>query len=245
MVRTKMLIFLAVHLFVLSLFAECVVFLDRDGDGFGGEKTVFDYDCSDGAPTGYSKKGGDCNDSNRYVNPKADEVCNGIDDNCDGKTDPENSKDCNRYYKDLDYDGFGTDEYKCFCVSEGDFRALERGDCNDSNPKVHPEAREICNDLDDDCDGETDEGENVTGCRPFYRDSDGDGFGIGDDSKCLCKPLGIFRAEKTGDCNDNNPEIYPGAYEHFDRLDNNCNGIIDENPGHLPPPPPRPGFSRK
>ena len=222
----------------LTVSAKCVLFIDRDGDGFGGEKEVFDYDCpGDDIPTGYSRKGGDCNDNNRYVNPKADELCNGIDDNCDGITDPKNSKDCNRYYKDLDYDGAGTDEYQCLCVSEGDFRALERGDCNDNNPKVHPEAREICNGIDDNCNGETDEGENTAGCRPFYRDSDGDGFGIGDDSKCLCKPSGLFSAEKTGDCNDNNPAIYPGAHEYFDRLDNNCNGIIDENPGTLPPPP--------
>ncbi len=241
MIQNKILLAVSIvsFLHVQPLFADCVVFIDRDGDGFGSEKAVLDYDCSGSAPVGYSKKGGDCNDSNRYVHPKADEVCNGVDDNCDGTTDPENSKDCNRYYKDLDYDGFGTDEYKCLCVSEGHFRALERGDCNDNNPKVHPETREICNDIDDNCNGEIDEGENITDCRPFYRDSDNDGFGTGDDSKCLCKPLGIFRAEKTGDCNDNNPEIYPGAYEHFDRLDNNCNGIIDENPAHLPPPPPR------
>ena len=236
--------FLSVAIFgvFLPVSAKCVLFADRDGDGFGGEKAVFDYDCpdDDAIPTGYSRKGGDCNDNNRYVNPKAEELCNGIDDNCDGIVDPENAKDCNRYYKDKDYDGFGTDEHRCLCVSEGDFRALERGDCNDSNQKIHPDAKEICNELDDNCNGEIDEGENVANCRPFYRDSDGDGFGIGDDSKCLCKADGIFRAEKTGDCNDNNPEIYPGAYEHFDRLDNNCNGIIDENPGNLPPPPPRP-----
>ena len=67
-----------------------------------------------------------------------------------------------------------------------------------------------------------------------------DNSAIGLKIKDLCKADGIFRAEKTGDCNDNNPDIYPGAYEHFDRLDNNCNGIIDENPGNLPPPPPRP-----
>lgn len=223
----------------LPLFANCVVFADRDGDGFGSEKKVFDYDCPGDVPVGYSRKGGDCNDNNRYVNPKAEELCNGIDDNCDKIIDPENAKDCNRYYKDLDSDGFGTDGYRCLCVSEGDFRALEMGDCNDSNSKIHPETREVCNDLDDNCNGEVDEGENVSGCRPFYLDSDGDGFGSGDDSKCLCKPLGLFRAEKTGDCNDNNPAIYPGAHEYFDRLDNNCNGIIDENPGNMPPPPHR------
>lgn len=239
MIQTKIFLTLLIFSAFFPVSAACVLFADRDGDGFGSEKTVFDYDCSDGIPVGYSRKGGDCNDNNRYINPKAEEVCNGLDDNCDGKIDPENSKDCNRYYKDLDSDGFGTDEYRCLCVSEGDFRALERGDCNDSNPKIHPEAKEVCNDLDDNCNGEADEGENAADCRPFYRDGDGDGFGVGGDSRCLCKPLGIFKAEKTGDCNDNNPEIYPGAYEYFDRIDNNCNGVVDENPGSMPPPPHR------
>lgn len=221
------------------IFADCVLFLDQDGDGYGGKKTVFDYDCSDSIPIGYSKKGGDCNDLNRYINPGAEEICNGVDDNCDNITDPENSKECNKYYNDSDEDGFGTDKFRCLCISEREFRALEKGDCNDNNHKVHPDAKEICNDIDDNCNGETDEGENGVNCRPFYRDSDGDGYGIGEDSKCLCKPTGIFRAEKNGDCNDNNPEIYPGAYEYFDRLDNNCNGVVDENPG-TPPPFPRP-----
>jgi large repetitive protein len=183
---------------------------------------------------GYALKKGDCNDLNRYINPGAKEVCNGIDDNCDGVIDPPDSVDCNNYYLDRDSDGYGIDQSRCLCVSEWDFRALKRGDCDDNNNKVFPGAKEICNGLDDNCNGEVDEGENTEGCRPFYYDGDGDGYGI-EKSKCLCKPQGLYRAEMSGDCNDNNPSIYPGAHEYFDRLDNNCNGIIDENPGGPPP----------
>ena len=109
MIQSRIFLFITVLSTFFPVSAKCVLFADRDGDGFGSEKAVFDYDCpdDDAIPTGYSRKGGDCNDSNRYVNPKAEELCNGIDDNCDGIIDPENAKDCNRYYKDLDYDGFG------------------------------------------------------------------------------------------------------------------------------------------
>lgn len=212
----------------------CTVYSDKDGDGYGTEEKTAEIYCEAKVPVGFAVKKGDCNDLNRYINSGVIERCNGIDDNCDGITDPEDSDECNSYYKDMDGDGYGIDESKCLCVSEGKFSTLERGDCDDSNAKVFPSAREVCNGIDDNCNGAVDEGEGAQGCRPFYYDSDGDGYGAGNESKCLCKPDGLFRADMTGDCNDSNPSVYPGAHEYFDRIDNNCNGIVDENPGLAP-----------
>ena len=62
---------------------------DADGDGYGG-MTLEITACK--APSGYVANNLDCNDADPYVNPTADEVCNGIDDNCDGKL--EDSKNC-------------------------------------------------------------------------------------------------------------------------------------------------------
>lgn len=210
---------------------DCTGYLDRDGDGYGTDEKTMNFNCSGEAPEGFAKEKGDCNDNSRYVNPGVVETCNGMDDNCDRTIDPENSEGCNRYYNDKDEDGFGTDDFKCLCISEHDYPTLETGDCDDGKKNVHPQARETCNELDDNCNGEIDEGENVTNCRKFYADNDGDGYGSSEKNKCLCKATGDFRADMLGDCNDNNPAIYPGAHEYFDKLDNNCNGIIDENPG--------------
>ena len=212
----------------------CLAYKDADGDGFGDENDSVEYACGTDPKVGYTEKKGDCDDRNRYVNPSAVETCNGDDDNCDGVIDPEDADGCNRYYKDMDGDGVGIDEFKCLCVSKGVFATLETGDCDDSNKNVHQNAREVCNDIDDNCNGQIDEGENLKGCRPFYYDKDGDGYGYQSESRCLCKPDGLFRADVLGDCNDNNININPGAVEIFDRMDNNCNGAIDENVGIKP-----------
>ncbi len=129
---------------------------------------------------------------------------------------------------------------------DGDGYNEEQGDCDDSNPAVHPGAVEICGDgLDNDCDG------NIDGQQP---DADGDGYGpcLGDcdDSDPNVHPRaeeipangkddncdGIVDAdfdgdgwtEADGDCNDSDPAINPGAQEDcYDGIDNDCNGAID------------------
>lgn len=59
-------------------------FEDKDNDGYGGTNSVQAYF----APDGYTEIGGDCDDTDPNVNPGAPEkLCNGIDDNCNGKID--------------------------------------------------------------------------------------------------------------------------------------------------------------
>ncbi len=59
----------------------------------------------------------------------------------------------------------------------------------------------------------------------FYEDKDQDGYG--DSNFFSCKKLSNY-AENSGDCNDNNPTIFPGNTEECDGKDNNCDGLIDE-----------------
>ena len=61
----------------------------------------------------------------------------------------------------------------------------------------------------------------------FYKDVDGDGFGVTDSVIGSCvQPVGYVSA--AGDCDDTNADIYPGAEEICDNVDNNCNNILIE-----------------
>ncbi len=105
---------------------------DLDGDGYTDGMTQ--VSCS--APAGYvsSAQPGDCDDSDASIHPGATELCNGIDDNCDGII-PADEQD-----------------------NDGDGYRVCDGDCDDSDPAVNPGAAEVCNGIDDNCDGQIDEG---------------------------------------------------------------------------------------
>ena len=96
-------------------------------------------------------------------------------------------------------------------------------DCNDQDANVHPGARESCNNRDDDCDGDIDEGVATT----YYRDEDGDGFGNPSRSRQDCAaPNGYTIVAR--DCDDTNAEINPNAVETCNGIDDDCDGTVDE-----------------
>lgn len=132
--------------------------------------------------------------------------------------------------RDLDGDGFADEATKDYaCAVEPGYSDVF-GDCDDGNAASNPEAVEICDDEDNDCDGEIDE--EVAELLTFYRDGDGDGYGVEGDTALACDPPEGYAA-LAGDCDDVAPLVNPGAApKDDDDIDNNCDGLGD-NAGPL------------
>ena len=92
------------------------------------------------------------------------------------------------------------------CDSPAGYGA-EVGDCDDADADIHPGARERCDDVDEDCDGEIDE--DAVDATTWYGDEDGDGYGS-EEGTALCDPPADSIADHS-DCDDANELVYPGA----------------------------------
>ena len=179
--------------------------------------TVVDLD-GDGIPSDV-----DCNDGDAAVSPTATELCDGIDNNCDGQVDEADGAGAFTWYPDADGDGFGLGAGEVVGCTLPEGYAEQGGDCNDALATSFPGATETCNGVDDDCDGEVDNGVLST----FYADSDADGYGDADSTANACEAPSGYVADAT-DCDDAAAIANPGAAEICDGVDNNCDAQIDE-----------------
>ena len=283
------------------------LFQDLDGDNFGLDAVTIQA-C--GPQSGYAMQGGDCDDSDFNVSPGSAEVCDGVDNDCDGLVDG-NDPDVfgdTPYFQDQDGDGWGTASFSfngcssavpqgysatfgdcddndanvfpgqnCFGLDCGFFNGTMQGscggneqcvfgfcipcrdidndgvtdcdgDCNDNAPNVNPLAIEVCDGVDNDCDGSVDEGGVCTGLPEICNGIDDDGDGLTDaaDPSLVLVPCELQTGvcsgvQKTADlciggiwttCATSTYQIGSPAFEvteaSCDGLDNDCNGQVDE-----------------
>ncbi len=199
---------------------------DSDGDSFGNVSERLDT-CLMSAPAGYVADPNDCDDTNAVVYPFSPEICDGIDNDCSGLID--DGLTISTYYLDADGDSFGNPNASISsCESTPpDGYVLNADDCNDGDSNFNPSASEICDGIDNDCNGQIDDDLTVF---TYFLDADGDSFGNDNVSLSTCQstpPNGYVLAG--GDCNDGDPFRNPMAAESCDEIDNNCNGEIDED----------------
>jgi hypothetical protein len=167
-------------------------YLDADLDGFG-DVNNFTLGCF--LPNGYSLNALDCDDSD----PTA--------------TFPV------VYYADNDNDGYGVAFGAEFCQNPGVGFVSNNTDCDDTESSVYPGAPEICDDFDNNCNGQTNEGLQTT---VYYIDNDGDTYGQ-ESAGDFCSDPGVGYSLLNTDCDDDNAAAYPGATEILNNgVDENC-----------------------
>ena len=188
-------------------------YLDSDGDTWGGLPVDACVQPADTVTTS-----GDCDDVLAWVNPGATEVCNGTDDDCDGDTDDDDaSVDLSTgttFYVDGDGDLYGDTPVVACDLPAG--AVEDGGDCDDVDPAVNPGAVEVCNTVDDDCDGTVDEGVCVGEICGNGVDDDGDGLQDCEDAECIGDPSCVE------DCDNGTDDDGDGV---ADCLDDDCWGL--------------------
>lgn len=168
------------------------------------------------------------------------ETCDALDNDCNGTDDDvtDLAADCNTILNDPP----DVVAYSCEALQCAGSHCCVITECTpgtvdaDNDPATGCEAQcvpttptdEICDGLDNDCDGRVDNpsATGANGCTDYFRDEDHDTFGVDNDTECWCRPTGTYTAARGGDCDDRDGETYDGAPERVaDGIDQSCDGF--------------------
>ena len=164
----------------------------------------------------------DCDDTSAEAHPGAEEVCDGLDNDCNGEIDEQGGL---TLHADADGDGYGDPAISATLCEPGDDWVGNFDDCDDTSAENHPGADEVCDGIDNNCDGLTDDDDEDLVSGDWSFDSDGDGYG-GDLRTERCSYEEGYVLEG-GDCDDKDVALNPGADEVCDGIDNDCDELID------------------
>jgi len=199
-------------------------YADDDGDSYGD---AGDSQQACDQPSGYVSDDSDCDDGDAGIHPAATEVCNGVDDDCDGSTDPASASDAQRWYADDDGDGYGDVGTNTVACDQPTGYVADDSDCDDLDAGAHPGAAETCDGADNDCDGTTDEAD-ASDASSWYEDADGDSYGSSLVTTTACDQPSGYVADSS-DCDDGDAAVNPAAGELCNGYDDDCDGSTDED----------------
>ncbi len=146
---------------------------------------------------------GDCDDGNDDISPGEPELCDSIDNDCDGSVDESDATDATTWYQDGDGDSYGNPSVSSVSCTQPSGYVSDSSDCNDSDSSINPTTY-------------------------WYLDSDGDGYGSASYWVQQCtQPSGYV--SNYSDCNDSRSSAYPGATEYCNSYDDDCDGDTDED----------------
>lgn len=186
--------------------------VDTDGDG-----TVDSADCGPTDPS---------------IHPGAPELCDDVDQDCDGDVADPDATDAPTWYADVDGDGYGDSTAATRACSAPAGTVADTTDCDDTNASVHPGAPEVCDSasVDEDCDGGINDGDpqGATDAPTWYRDNDADGYGDPTASYRSCTAPARYVADDQ-DCLDTSASVHPGSYELCSTTyDDDCDGSTND-----------------
>ncbi len=168
--------------------------------------------------------GEDCDDADAGINPGAEEVCDGVDNDCDGETDGAGASDAPTWHADVDDDSYGDGDTAVSSCEPPSGYVADSGDCDDDDATIHPAAEEVCDGLDNDCDGDID-GDGASDAATWYADADGDSYGDSDTAVVSCDQPGGYVADGN-DCDDTDAAVYPGAPDSCNDCDSPSSGSL-------------------